>query len=185
MTTARGLAARSITAVIHTARAANRQMPLPIAFPASSGRFSPIFWPVRMVIPIANPVIMTVMDCMIWLPVETADTSAAVPNWPTTSRSTAPYIACKKSANSTGKAKRISGDKIFPSVKLWFPFMKSPRAIKLLHFFLETWKYTKKPDKIPGGTRHLIRLCNCDHKPSDEPFLPYHVPPKKSSPHGL
>ena len=42
---------------------------------------------------------------MICEPVDTADTSAGEANLPTMSRSTAPYIACKNRANSTGSAK--------------------------------------------------------------------------------
>ena len=41
------------------------------------------------------------------------------PNCPTISRSAAPYMVCKNRANSTGKANRISGEKMFPSVKLF------------------------------------------------------------------
>ena len=54
---------------------------------------------------------------MIWLPVDTADTSAALPNLPTISKSTAPYIVCKNSAAKIGIMNLTSGEKIFPSVK--------------------------------------------------------------------
>ena len=70
-----------------------------------------------MVVPMARLLTRKVIVCMIWLPVETADTSAAVPNWPTTSRSTAPYMACRQSASSTGIVNLSRGARILPCVK--------------------------------------------------------------------
>lgn len=53
---------------------------------------------------------------MICEPVDTADTSAEDANLPTISKSTAPYIARRKSASNTGTANRSNGCMIFPSV---------------------------------------------------------------------
>ena len=71
-----------------------------------------------MVIPIVSPVIIDVIANITWLPVETADTSAAFPNCPTISKSTAPYIVCKNMAISMGMANFNNGENILPSVKL-------------------------------------------------------------------
>ena len=68
--------------------------------------------------PIARPVMTMVTVCMIWLPVETAEMSAAVPNLPTTCRSTAPYMACSSKASSTGRANFSRVDRIGPRVKV-------------------------------------------------------------------
>lgn len=57
---------------------------------------------------------------MICEPVDTAETSADAANLPTINRSTAPYIACKNRANSTGSANKINGCKILPWVKVVF-----------------------------------------------------------------
>ncbi len=111
-------AASSSAAVATTATTRNRQMPLPTACPASSGLPSPIFWPSSTVMPMARPVMTMVTVCMIWLPVETAEISAAVPNFPTTCRSTAPYMACSSRASSTGRANFSRVDRIGPRVKL-------------------------------------------------------------------
>lgn len=40
-----------------------------------------------------------------WLPDATPDCSPVPANWPTMMRSAAPYMTCKNSASSTGKAK--------------------------------------------------------------------------------
>ena len=58
-----------------------------------------------------------VMVIMICDPVDTAETSAEQANLPTISKSTAPYIDCRNIAKNTGTIKRISGERIFPSVK--------------------------------------------------------------------
>ena len=63
-----------------TARTPKSQMPLPMMEPASSFRPSPIFLPTRTVSPMARLVMTTVMVCMTMEPVETAETSAGVPN---------------------------------------------------------------------------------------------------------
>ena len=70
-----------------------------------------------MVVPMAKLATRPVMSIMIWEPVATADTSAEVVNCPTMSRSTAPYIACRNSAASTGSENRISGAAMGPVVK--------------------------------------------------------------------
>ena len=91
--------------------------PVPIIIAASSGRFCPIFCPTATVTPIEKLTIRLVSVSTICDPVETAETSAFVPNCPTTSRSTAPYIACKNIANSTGSMNLRSFGSIAPLVK--------------------------------------------------------------------
>ena len=83
----------------------------------------PICCPRNIVAPIARLVTRLPSVIMIWDPVTTAETSSLVANFPTTNRSTAPYIACKNNANITGMANRISGPIIFPSVKLTWSFI--------------------------------------------------------------
>ena len=68
----------------------------------------------------ARPQITMVTVCKIWLPVETALMSAAVPKFPTTCRSTAPYMAWRNKASSTGRANLVSAGRIAPWVKLSF-----------------------------------------------------------------
>lgn len=118
MMTDMGDAAQTITAVSPRATAPNRAMALPSTRPPSSDRPSPSFWPSSTVAPIDSPVTSEVTVCITWLPVDTADTSAGWPNWPTTIRSTAPYMACRNSASSTGSVKRSNGDRIGPWIKL-------------------------------------------------------------------
>ena len=88
-----------------------------------------------------SPVMTEVMVCMIWLPVETAETSAAAPNWPTMSKSAAPYMACSNMANSTGRENFSSGPKIFPSVK--------SDCVRIVLASLPQ-NFHKKPDKTTG-----------------------------------
>lgn len=67
---------------------------------------------------------------MICEPVDTADTLAEDANLPTISKSTAPYIACGKSASNTGTANRSNGCMIFPSVNdVFFPCTEIPPCI--------------------------------------------------------
>ena len=110
-------AASSMTAVTASATVPNRQMPPPTVCPASSYFPSPIFCPSSTVTPMARPVMTTVTVRITWLPVETAEMSAAAPNFPTTCKSTAPYMAWSSSASSTGRAKRSSVGRIVPWVK--------------------------------------------------------------------
>ena len=95
-----------------------------------------------------------------WLPVATAEVPAAAPKLPTACRATAQYMAWSSSASSTGRAKRSRDDKIGPRVKSCSRSIFPPYA-----------EQAKKPDRIPGVTRHLIRLYNCGCKPSDERHL--------------
>ena len=67
--------------------------------------------------PIARPVTTEVADRITWLPVETAETSAAEANCPTIRRSVPPYMAWRSKARSTGVANGSSGFKMGPSVK--------------------------------------------------------------------
>ena len=117
-------------------------MPLPTAAPASSGLSSPIFCPSRTVMPMARPVMTMVTVCMIWLPVETAEMSAAVPNLPTTCRSTAPYMACSSRASSTGRANFSRVDRIGPRVKVC--------SVSICPSSTPGGR-EKKPDKKPGA----------------------------------
>ena len=96
----------------------NIEIPLPTTFPASFLFPSPSFWPINIVIPIVSPLIIAVIEDIIWLPVETAETSATLPNCPTISKSTAPYIVCKNNAISIGIVNFTKGENILPSVKL-------------------------------------------------------------------
>lgn len=73
----------------------------------------PICWPSKIVVPMAKLLTRFVSAIMICEPVDTAETSADAANLPTINRSTAPYIACKNRANSTGSANKINGCKIF------------------------------------------------------------------------
>ena len=66
-------------------------MLVPMILPQASRSFSPIFWPSRIVVPMAKELTRCVAVIMTWEPTETPETSEVVPNLPTTSRSTAPY----------------------------------------------------------------------------------------------
>ena len=80
----------SSTAVSTMPSTRNIHMVVPMVFPASSGFFSPMCCPIITVVPMARLVIISVIICMKVLPVPTAEMLDAVPNWPTTKRSTAP-----------------------------------------------------------------------------------------------
>ena len=90
---ARVSAPASSTTISSTPNTANRQMPPPMALPASSGSPRPMRSPTRMVMPMDRPVITMVTVDMSMLPVATPETSAVAANCPTTSRSTPPYSA--------------------------------------------------------------------------------------------
>ena len=79
-----------------------------------------------------------VTACMSWLPVETAEISAAVPNFPTACRSTAPYMVCSSSASSTGNANSSRLERIGPRVK------------SCLFSIFTSHKSAKKLDKTSG-----------------------------------
>lgn len=96
------------------AKIANIAIPTPIPWLASSFLFDPIAWATKTVIPMDKPVITIATILKNWLPVATPDCSKVPANFPTIIKSAAPYIACKKSANKTGKAKEINDFKIFP-----------------------------------------------------------------------
>ena len=110
----KGAASVTSKAVSPSATQTNRQMAEPMTLPASSGFPSPIFCPSRTVTPVVRPTSSEVTSCMAWLPVETAEISAVPANLPTTIRSTAPYIACRNSASSTGPAKRSRDGRMLP-----------------------------------------------------------------------
>ena len=92
MIRATGTAHSSIRNVITTPIRRNKTTLAPMIFPASSGLPSPSFLPSNTVVPMAIPTTKEVISCISQLPVETAETSAAAANCPTTSISTAPYI---------------------------------------------------------------------------------------------
>ena len=50
-------------------------------------RRAPIAWLMVTVMPVVKPTMVTVTKCVIWLPVDTADTESAPLNLPTISRS--------------------------------------------------------------------------------------------------
>ena len=79
-----------VKAVRRAAMREKRAMLLPMMEPASSPLPWPSVWPSMTVVPMVSPVTTQVTVCMSWLPVDTADTSAAVANFPTIHRSTAP-----------------------------------------------------------------------------------------------
>ena len=107
---------------------------LPMSEPINCGLFSPIYRAIKTVMPIANCVITKVTRLSTWLPVDTAERPEVVPNLPTTSKSTAPYAACKINAPRMGTIKEISFFMMLPCVKSDFELFKinSP----LLHDFI-------------------------------------------------
>ncbi len=115
---ARAPAPNAMTAVRTIPITPNRRTPVPMVLPTSRVFPAPICCPITTVIPIAKPVIMFVIVCVICDPVETPETSDASAKCPTTIRSTAPYIACRNIAASTGSMNASSGLMIEPSVKL-------------------------------------------------------------------
>ena len=128
MTPESTLAPGTISAVSAMPMQANSVTQAPMVSPPFSAFPSPICCPSSIVAPMAKLETRLVSVIMICDPVETAETSAALPNRPTTSRSTAPYIACRNSAASTGSANRTSGDSILPSVKFWVRLSLSIRV---------------------------------------------------------
>ena len=83
--------ARSGIAAVMTAPARRKTTVLvPMIRPLCSLSPAPIFWPSRIVVPMAKELMRLVIVCMIWEPTATPDTSCASPYFPTTSRSTAP-----------------------------------------------------------------------------------------------
>ena len=83
-------------------------------FPALSLSPAPIAWPMSTVTPMVSPVTMVVTATISWLPVATAEMLAVEPNCPTTTRSTAPYSACKNRESMSGTEKRMREGRIFP-----------------------------------------------------------------------
>jgi hypothetical protein len=65
-------------------------MPFPAIFPPWNPLPAPIYWPMRMVIPMEKLAVSMVKVWSTWDPVDTADTSAELAKWPTIKRSTAP-----------------------------------------------------------------------------------------------
>ena len=90
-------------------------------------------------------------------PVDTAETSVFSANCPTTSRSTAPYIACKNIASRTGSMNLSSFESIAPLVK-------SLLFIFYLHVFI-----VKTATK--DGLDFLLILGISEHFLVYEPFV--------------
>lgn len=122
-------ASSTSTAVMATARTANMTMAVPTVRPPFLRSPQPICWPSKIVVPMAKLLTRLVSVIMICEPVDTADTSAGEANLPTMSSSTAPYIACKNRANSTGSAKndqRLQNFTLDKSILLLFLYI-APR----------------------------------------------------------
>ena len=100
-----------------------------------------------MVVPMDRLTIIVVMVCIMLVPVVTADTSAAVPNWPTIITSTAPYMVCRNMASSTGSANRISGPSTGPCVKSCMTFF-------MIHPLLSRSK--KAPDRTRASQPAIL-----------------------------
>ena len=86
----------------------------------------PVYFPTRMVLPRVRPVIMLVMICVTWVPVDTAATLSGEQYLPMTNRSTAPYSAWMRFAAMKGRENVNSMRNTFPLVRLFsvivFPF---------------------------------------------------------------
>ena len=117
MRTANGLAAMSIKIPITIDAAAKKHTAPPITFPHRSCLCSPIYCPNRTVTPMDSPAVTNTTKLIILLPVDTAERPAVVPNQPTTSKSTAPYMACKIRAQRMGIINLANLAGILPVVK--------------------------------------------------------------------
>ena len=95
----------------------------PTSPPSLSGRFSPRYCPIITVTPVVRELTVKVTRFIMLLPVVTPDIPSVVPNLPTIIRSTAPYIACKINAPSTGSMNPIIFFGILPVVKSCFSFI--------------------------------------------------------------
>ena len=84
------------TAAIATDTARNSMTALPMTAPALRSSWAPTARPMPTVTPMASPTSMTVIMCMIWLPMDTAVMLAVPSNWPMMNRSAMPYSVCKK-----------------------------------------------------------------------------------------
>ena len=90
ISTAIGRAAATVTAVSKTPSTPNTSTLVPMTHAAPSRSPSPIRMPSSTVDPIDSPATMPVTMSMVWLPVETAETSAEPQKRPTAHRSNAP-----------------------------------------------------------------------------------------------
>ena len=114
-----GSAARSMAAVRISAAAAKMVRVVPIVFFMSSSACMPVYFPTRMVLPRVRPVIMLVMICVTWVPVDTAATLSGEQYLPMTNRSTAPYSAWMRFAAMKGRENVNSMRNTFPLVRLF------------------------------------------------------------------
>lgn len=80
----------------NTERLKNKTTVFPIAANIRFSFFAPASWPMETVVPMASPTIITVIICMIWLPMETAVVLSTASNCPTIYRSAIPYSVCRK-----------------------------------------------------------------------------------------
>ena len=90
MRMANGSVRKIIRTVTKSASRAKKITLVPTMSAAFSFFPAPRACPIWMVVPMASPTIMNVIVCIIMVPVATAETSAAFPNCPTISKSTAP-----------------------------------------------------------------------------------------------
>ena len=79
-----------------TERLKNKVTVFPIVTSTCFSFFAPVSWPMETVVPIASPTIITVIICIIWLPIETAVVLSTALNCPTIYRSAIPYSVCRK-----------------------------------------------------------------------------------------
>ena len=110
-------AAASMKAVMTAAIKTKSAEAVPITSPPRFPSPRPICCPSIIVVPIENDTMMLVSVIISCEPVETPESAADDENLPTIIRSTAPYMACRKFANITGRANFKSGRIIGPLVK--------------------------------------------------------------------
>ena len=132
--------------VMASAITANITIAVPTVRPPFCFSPQPICWPSKIVVPMAKLLTRFVSVIMICEPVDTAETSADVANLPTINRSTAPYMACKNRANSTGSANKINGCKITLGKVVFFSIF----SIFVRQPVFTTGSYCKKLDKDFG-----------------------------------
>ena len=93
---------------------------------------APKYRPINTVAPVVSPMMKDMTRCMTSPPLETAATPILPPpNFPTTHRSTAPYIACTRFASRKGTANTSRFPVMLPRVRFFVPFIiQSPSFLK-------------------------------------------------------
>ena len=117
MAIAMGRAKKTMTTKRTAATTMKSAMAPPMTLPIRSFLFAPMYLPIKTVTPMRRAVTTKVKTFSMVLPVETPEMPASVPNWPTTRRSTAPYMAWSTRAPSTGNIKPTSFLNILPVVR--------------------------------------------------------------------